>query len=56
MLWFIFVSSHPPTHLRAQCFLNRAGDWPMFHGEFEDFEFLRRQIDLLRGLTDGVVE
>jgi hypothetical protein len=52
MLWFMFVSSHPPTHLPIQSFLSPTGDWTMFHGEFEDFEFLRQQIKLLRTFTD----
>ena len=52
MLWFMFVSSHRSAHFPQHYFLSQLGEWPMFVGEFNDFEFLRDQIDLLRLFTD----
>jgi hypothetical protein len=52
MLWFVFVSSHRPTRLTIQSFLSPSGDWQMSHAEFQEFEFLRQEIELLRKFTD----
>jgi hypothetical protein len=48
MHWFSFVSSHKPSNITCQLFLNPSGTWVLFQGEIFDFPYLRAQVMDLR--------